>query len=323
MAYRSKSAKRVLKELTTQSARYHSYRFTAVDNILDMQYYKTLFPELIQRNCTFDLFFEVKSGLPPARLKELHAAGIRRIQPGIESLSTHVLKLMNKGVSALANVNLLRWARSLGMDVSWNLIWGFPGETEQDYAVQLDWLKLLSHLQAPVGAGRIWMERFSPLFQQRAAMSPSPRPEISLHHVYPAAVDLSKAAYFFEYDFPSGFDPKIWEETSDWVNLWKDAQVSAKPPSLEYRYAPGFLQIDEARTGREPGIYTFGSPFAEIYMALTETPRSIDGLTESLGTDRALVEKALNEFIAAGLIIQEEGQALALALPAPQKRGLG
>ena len=36
---------------------------------------------------------------------------------------------MDKGVRAAQNVNLLRWARYYGIDVGWNILWGFPGET--------------------------------------------------------------------------------------------------------------------------------------------------------------------------------------------------
>ena len=63
-------------------------------------------------------------------------AGVTKIQPGIESLSSNVLRLMRKGVRAIQNVNLLRWAQYYDIDVAWNLLWGFPGETEQDYTEQ-------------------------------------------------------------------------------------------------------------------------------------------------------------------------------------------
>lgn len=40
---------------------------------------------------------------------------MRRIQPGIESLSTPTLKLMEKGVSLLQNVRLLSWCAEIGI----------------------------------------------------------------------------------------------------------------------------------------------------------------------------------------------------------------
>ena len=45
-------------------------------------------------------------------------AGVRAIQPGIESLSTRILKLMRKGATRLINVRLLKWAAYYGMTVN-------------------------------------------------------------------------------------------------------------------------------------------------------------------------------------------------------------
>ncbi len=48
------------------------------------------------------------------------------IQPGVESFSDAVLQLMRKGVSALQNVQLLKWCRELCLTAYWNVLWGFP-----------------------------------------------------------------------------------------------------------------------------------------------------------------------------------------------------
>ena len=136
MHYRSKSPERVLDELAAQARRYRSFRFEAVDNILDMAYFVKLFPVLAENETGYEIFYEVKANLSRAQLKLMAQAGITHIQPGIESLSSNVLRLMRKGVRAVQNVNLLRWARYYGIHVEWNLLWGFPGETEQDYADQ-------------------------------------------------------------------------------------------------------------------------------------------------------------------------------------------
>src|SRR5436853_412005 len=83
---------------------------------------------------------------------------VRGGQPGIESLSTHVLKLMRKGVRSVDNVNLLRWTLYYRIRVSWNLIWGFPQETEEDYVAQENLIQKIVHLPPPAAYGRIWME---------------------------------------------------------------------------------------------------------------------------------------------------------------------
>src|SRR5690606_12633861 len=149
-----------------------------------------LFPVLTDRGTTYDLFYEVKANLTREQLRTMRGAGVRHIQPGIESLSSRVLGLMRKGTRMSTNVNLLRWAYHYGIHVSWNLLWGFPGDTVEDYVVQADTMRSLTHLPPPGGGGRIWMERFSPIFEDRDGF-PAGRVEadLSYRYVYPAGVE--------------------------------------------------------------------------------------------------------------------------------------
>jgi ribosomal peptide maturation radical SAM protein 1 len=184
MAFRAKSPGRVLAELALQARRYHSFAFEAVDNILDPAYLRELFPAIVASRADYTLFYEVKANLTRQQLALLAQAGVTRIQPGLESLSSHVLALMRKGVRAAQNVNLLRWAHHYGLGVEWNLLWGFPGETEPDYAEQAAVIPHLVHLPPPSGAGRIWMERFSPLYAERDAFGVRSRtPERSYRYI--------------------------------------------------------------------------------------------------------------------------------------------
>src|SRR6266567_1863701 len=164
MRFRAKSPQRVLDELARLAQRYRSFRFEAVDNILDMRYLKELFPAIAESASGYQVFYEAKANLTRAQLRSLARGGVTHLQPGLESLSSHVLGLMDKGVRAAQNVNLLRWARYYGIDVAWSILWGFPGETAEDYAGQAAAAPHLVHLQPPGNSGRIWLERFSPLF---------------------------------------------------------------------------------------------------------------------------------------------------------------
>jgi ribosomal peptide maturation radical SAM protein 1 len=315
MAYRSKSGNRVLEELATQARRYQSYRFTAVDNILDMKLYKSLFPQIAERGISYDLFFEIKSNTSPKRLEELRAAGVRRVQPGIESLSTAVLRLMNKGVTAIANVNLLRWCRILEIDAGWNLIWGFPGEREEDYMLQLKLIPLLIHLQPPIGAGRIWLERFSPLFREKETSQAPMRPDKTGIHIYPTGLDLERASYFFEYELRTEVSPSVYESVRQAVDDWKESDRVGPGHTLEYRYSPGFLQIDDRRYEESAGTFTFEGEVAELYAAIATAPLPISQLEEkvSLGADQ--LSHTINELCRFGLAMRDGDHVLALALP--------
>ena len=316
MRFRAKSPARVLDELSTQARRYHRFRFTAVDNILDPSYLKDVFPAIVHSGHDYEFFYEVKANLSREHLKNLAAAGVRGLQPGIESLSSHVLRLMDKGVRAAQNVNFLRWARYYGIDVSWNILWGFPGETPEDYAAQAAAVPHLVHLQPPTSADRVWLERFSPLFTRPM---PVREPEASYRHVYPTAVDLDRVAYFFDYETEAPLDPAVYAPLSKAVAEWSTAWQAR--PRLEFRSAPGLLQIHDGRPDK-PGTYTFHDRLAAIYLACVDRPRTARAIRRELDLAMpvAVVQSALHRFADRGLMFLDEDLAIALALPATPGR---
>ena len=124
--YRCKSARRLYDEINSLVRKYRVSRIWATDNALHVAYFKELIP-MLQRARDYDeMFFEVKANLRKEQLKALADAGVTRLQPGIESLSTPVLRLVNKGVTTLQNLQTLKWAKEFGIQLQWNIICGFP-----------------------------------------------------------------------------------------------------------------------------------------------------------------------------------------------------
>ncbi|UOZ05330.1 RiPP maturation radical SAM C-methyltransferase [Amycolatopsis sp. WQ 127309] len=322
MRFRAKSPARVLAELDRQARRYRTFRFDAVDNILEPSYLKELFPAMTEGARDYEIFYEVKANLTRAQLKVLAAAGVTRLQPGLESLSSEVLRLMDKGVRAAQNVNLLRWAGYYGIAVGWNILWGFPGETAEAYAAQAAVVPDLLHLQPPAGADRVWLERFSPLFTQPARFPLRRRePEPSYRHVYPSTVDLDRVAYFFDYETEAALDPDVYAPLGDAVSAWTAAWQADRRPVLVYRTSPGFLQIYDGRPDRT-GTHTFHDALAGIYLACVDRPRTAAAVHRELGLTApvAEVEAVFREFAARGLMFLDENLALALAVPATRGR---
>jgi ribosomal peptide maturation radical SAM protein 1 len=318
MRFRAKSADRVFTELVHQARRYRSFRFEAVDNILDMHYLTDLLPRLAAEVTGIDLFYEVKANLSRERLKLLADAGVRTIQPGLESLSSPVLRLMRKGVRAAQNVNLLRWAAHYGIGVEWNVLWGFPGEQAAHYAEQAAAVPHLVHLQPPGGGSRIWLERFSPLFTDPAFPVERRAPERSYAYVYPESFDLEQIAYFFEYDLAGALPDSAYADLHRALITWRDRWADDQPAVLRYWSAPGFVQIYDGRWPGREGTHTFEGLLADIYLAACERPRTAAAIQRRLGAPvpAELVQEALDEFGRRGLMFLDEDLAVALALPA-------
>lgn len=319
MHYRSKSGEHALADLKSLLRRHPVRRIDAVDNILDMAYLASFCAELAEHRWDLDLFFEVKANLTRDQLALMKRAGIRRVQPGIESLSTHVLGLMRKGSSKLINVRLLKWARYHGIAVEWHILCGFPGETDGDYTDQAALVPLLTHLQPPASQIGIWLERFSPYFTDPSFAIAGIQPQPSYSHVYPHDLDYRRIAYFFDFEASDVASEQSHGELSSAIDAWKQQWALQGPPVLYYTRLPNHLTIVDTR-GATPRKATLAGWQADAYEACGDTARSdkrvhqtlIDGGAElSLGEVTAFLDACC----ASGIAIGEDGKYLSLALP--------
>jgi ribosomal peptide maturation radical SAM protein 1 len=319
MHYRSKAPARVLDEVAALTRRYGSFRLEAVDNILDRSYLDTLLRTLTESESDYRFFFEIKANQSRDDVRRLRAAGVHRMQPGIESVSSHVLGLMRKGIRASANVNLLRWATYYGIEVGWNILCGFPGETVADYDEQAELLRALVHLQPPIHCGRIHIDRFSPVFEDRESFEVRDlRPEPSYRYSMPASVDLTNAAYHFQGDLVGSLPDSAYAGTDAVVAEWKKLHDDDPQPTLTASWTSGLVHIDDARDPASPITHVIEGAVAELYLACFDEPRTAGALRTELGIEAPLddVEAALDRLCDRRLMLRDGNLFLALALPA-------
>jgi len=216
------------------------------------------------------MFYETKSNLTLEHVELLHRAGVDRIQPGIEALSSSLLRRMKKGVLARQNLALLRYARAVGLGLTWNLLYEFPGDQWEDYDETLALIPLIHHLTPPTGIYGVSIDRFSPYFNQPAAYGiTNLRPSAGYAWAFPPTTDFNSLAYHFrgKYACAHTSHPEVQELLEkayrDWRDSWK---VGSAAPALTL--TPGddgyytlmdtrglegtdlfqFLDEDEART---------------------------------------------------------------------------
>jgi ribosomal peptide maturation radical SAM protein 1 len=324
VGYRRKSPARFISELDELSAKYGKKAFFACDSILDTRYIDGVFGPLAERNAGYDFFYFTKANMSREQLRTLACGGMRLIFPGIESLSTHVLKLMRKGATKLQNVNLLRWSAYYDVHVGWNLLYGFPGEHIEDYVEELETLRLIRHLAPPQGAYQIRLDRFSPNFYDEELFPMQLRqPDASYRYVYPDTVDLTEAAYTF--NCLSAPDPSLQEvhrQANDLIIPWAVEWQSDRRPVLTYRRTNSDIVVDDTRSGRSTS-FTLVGPDADIYEAFSAAPRTPGQVCATLSTDCAgivpdeqSVRDACDAFCDSGLMIEDADKYLCLAIPA-------
>ncbi|MFL6138246.1 MAG: RiPP maturation radical SAM C-methyltransferase [Frankiaceae bacterium] len=316
MTFRAKPADVFLDDLAALVSGHRILDVVMVDNIMDHAYFTELLPRLADLDWDLRLRYEVKANLRRDQLAALAAAGIRHVQPGIEHLSSRVLALMDKGVHATQNVQVLRDCDDLGITVDWNFLYGFPGETAEDYEVVIEQLPALVHLQPPSGAVRILLERFSPYFDRPELGFARRRPSAQYDHVYDlpeeVMVDL---AYQFDTD-PKGIDDALAKKLLGAVRWW---QRNHENSTLVMHRTEDGIVIDDRRAGREPAEHVLADRIDRALYEALETPRSVEGLVAVAGAVAAApvgrheVTRRIASFRRRGLVLEEGGRIVALA----------
>jgi ribosomal peptide maturation radical SAM protein 1 len=314
MTYRSKSAARARAELSDLSRRHAGCDVQVVDNILDLAYFNDLLPDLARDGLGLDLFYETKSNLRKDQVRLLKTAGINTIQPGIESLSDSVLRLMRKGVSALQNIQLLKWCAELGVHPSWNVLWGFPGEDPAEYARMAALVPLLTHLPAPVGASDIRMDRFSPNFFDAHRLGfEDVRPLAPYQHLYPglSAEALGNLAYYFSFRYQVPRDVAGYVgPLARAVRAWRKQQDESGLFAVD---VGGSLWIWDLRPAAKGPLAVLEGTERALYLACdAAAERRALGAAQGLAPDE--VEERLGPLVERGLLLYHGNRYLALAI---------
>jgi ribosomal peptide maturation radical SAM protein 1 len=325
--FRSKSPEQVFNEMRDLSSRYNTTRFRFVDNIIDMKYIDGLFGRFASERYDLEVFIETKSNLSKRQLQTLAQGGVKSFQPGIESLSLNQLKEMKKGVTPLQNLVSMKWASYYGIETLWNILLGFPGETDEDYRRQLDLIPAIFHLQPPLSVGELWLERFSPYFtrpQEHGIRITGPG--LAYEYVYnPEVVNLHKIAYDFEYELlEKKVDPSLIEELTDLTQEWKRRHATDDKPFLLYSKAIDFVTVFDGRS-EQPTKERYDWPHGFIIDFCNEAPKYLDQIKEGLNEcnegrefGTADVELALQDLLRKRLLYKESERYLTLALPVNQ-----
>lgn len=322
MEFRSKNPRRFVEEILDLVRRHRVLDVWVTDNILDMAYLTSMAPLLEESGYDLRLCYEIKSNLRREQLETLYAAGINYVQPGVENLSSRVLKLMDKGVSGCQNVRLLRDAETVGINVSWNYLYGFPGESEHDYDEIIDQLPALHHLAPPANSTRLKVERFSPYFDRPELGFGELRPASHYHHIYDLPEDeLADLVYIFDaphQGIADGCLNRLRTAVADWTRSYPRSR-------LTHCDLGGHIVLVDTRPGFSWHLLDLTDPLDITVFRLLDHPHSPAALlrkTAARFTDEGLpAEEVTSERItgllarwrALGLVFAEGGHYVQVA----------
>ncbi|XXZ47462.1 RiPP maturation radical SAM C-methyltransferase (plasmid) [Streptomyces cavourensis] len=316
MNYRSKHPDTVADELSHLMNRYGVLDFFAVDNILDLKYLDTALPKIEKLGTDHSLFFEVKANMEWADIRAMRRAGIRSVQPGIESLSTEGLRLLRKGATAYQNIRFLLGCAEYGVLPVWNILTGYPHETPASLQEQIDLVASLTHLQAPDNdILAVHFDRFSPYVERPEQFGLTlTRPLAGYRYVYPNLTpeELWDIAYHFEGDFVDAADnTELRRLLAARISLWR-----AQHRRAHFSYHLGFesVVLNESRPGLPAGRTVLTGAEARLYRALIGGARLRDlSIPGGPGADAEWTTRTLAEWERRRWIHGEGTKVIALA----------
>jgi ribosomal peptide maturation radical SAM protein 1 len=318
--YRSETGHRAVDQIVAATSRHRTPNVVVVDNILDRTYFDDALPALAALDVDLSIFYEIRSDMSADEIRALAAAGVRFVQPGIESLGTGPLRLMRKSSTGAKQVQVLRDLHTEGITAAWNYLYGFPGEDwERDYAPIVDQLPNLVHLTAP-DTSRIILQRFSPNFNDPSFGFRPIGPPPMADHLHPGLSLEQVMRIAYQFTTPDqGCTDAMARPLRDAIKQW---QKMYRTSSLRWRPTIDGAMIQDRRSNRSPVDHLLDPIESALYAILRVplSPPAMSGALARLGfdADRSLVDGILSDWRRHGLVFTDGANWVALANEARQ-----
>ena len=255
--YRLKSPDKVVRDLKVIMEGQPSRTVQMADNVIPRESLPDLATKLSKEISSIGITWSVRPNLSLREALALKRAGVTALLAGIESLSTSLLKRMNKGVSVRDNVALLRYGRVACLDMYWNMMWGFPGDQASDYEEMIDIMPLLRHLPPPSSFVPMGLARSSVYLDHPQEYGiTNMRPRIASGCFLPPQADIGKIGSYFDGDFDcasfSDLDVvrRLYDSLRAWQACWQGAgtQLLGGAPKLHIaRASDGRYHLEDTR----------------------------------------------------------------------------
>ncbi|WP_026528692.1 RiPP maturation radical SAM C-methyltransferase [Butyrivibrio sp. VCD2006] len=324
--YRAKSPERLYEELKELNARYPGKYIQLTDNIMSMEVLHELIPKMAKNKEKYKLIGEIKTNIKEEDIKRLAEAGFVKMQPGIESLNDHMLKLLGKGNTAVNHIAFLKYARYHGLELAWNILDAIPGETDEDYYELYELLPKLYHFKHPLGPYSILFQKFSKYDEDPAAYGLELTPYRAYRYMFGDDPDrYNNMILYYELTGGSFKEEKarrkeLYEKLDEMVETWKRLDELPDFHGLTMDDdGEGIFIMDTRPCSKSPFTMLTGIQ-SEIYR-LAWGPVSYKKICEELGDKYSEdeIKEALNILTDSNLMLYLSDRYLALALPSGKK----
>jgi ribosomal peptide maturation radical SAM protein 1 len=319
--YRSKSLLKVVREIDSLTDRYGLLSVSFMDNLLPPKNLQSLFETLARIGKDFRLFAEIRATTSLDELLAMGAAGVDEVQVGIEALSTRLLGKLNKGTTAIQNLEIMKNCEGRDTpDLTSNLITHFPGSDERDVGETLNTLQFAVPFR-PLTATPFWLGYGSPVFCHAEAFGIR---KVFNHpfysYLFPREI-LSQLHLMLQgYEGTIKRQQRLWAKVvgalKSWRTVYDDVHSpSNRDPILSYQDGGTFLIIRERRPTANDMTHRLRGSSRQIYL-FCEKNRSLSeivGRFPRFGQEKIL--PFLNLMVDKKLMFREGERYLSLAVP--------
>lgn len=317
--YRVKSSGRAVAELRELWSTHRPRVVLYTDSIFPYSFRGDHLARLAEEDGSsrWNLFYETKSTISRQTIARFACAGVREVQPGIESFSTRTLRLMRKGATALQQVNFLKWCSAYGIHADYGLIAGTPGETAEDLRQVLGVLRSIEHLDAPEQLNWLLLLQTSDYYEQRDSygfQDVQPLEAERLAYRAPESV-LQDLVAMYRYTLPSHRDPEYLAAVRA-IEEWIAARRGhARAPSLTADDCGDCILITRRALDGAQSLTTVVDGAELFLLRECVEVRSLPGLIRSGPYDADTLRAAAGRLVTVGLMLVDGTWMLALPIP--------
>jgi radical SAM superfamily enzyme YgiQ (UPF0313 family) len=241
---------------------------------------------------------------------------VSSFQIGIETFSDRILQLMNKGVTDLKNVEVLKAAAELRVPVQFNLFTCFPKMTDRDMMENIKVMDIITHIlvknNIQIYPGEFYLPTDCPVFLNTGKYGLQKNNESIFSLIFK---DFAMPSYS-NYPYPYQFDNDEEQFRISGTIRQKVEDIKSKSPHdnfMFYKNSMNDIEIVKCRDGNRT-TYTLNSIEKDIYLSAIDKSQQIDMVSEKLGISLTDVYSVLDDFERKGLILYSPDKKTFLSL---------
>ncbi|MDX2447540.1 MAG: RiPP maturation radical SAM C-methyltransferase [Desulfobacterales bacterium] len=317
--YRKRHSSELVHDIDVLTERHQTLSVAFMDNVLPAESPDRLFTGLSRLNKDLKMFSEIRASTPLKTLARMHSAGMAEVQVGIEALSSKLLKKMDKGITAIQNMEIMKNCEALGLQNVSNLIIHFPGSDETDVMETLQNMVFAMPFR-PLKPVNFWLGLGSSVWENPArfhikSISNHPYYRILLPEHITKNIQFSIQAYRGDLVLQK----KRWKPVKKKIQEWNQfyADLHSRPssgPILGYQDGGRFLILRQRQLNADPMQHRLVGTSRKIYLFCSK----VRSLRRLLLQFPELPEDKLMPFLrmmtGKGLMFEEQERYLSLAV---------